>query len=147
MMDAVVHEFVNLKQAGLELIQAGARLAASRQARGNRVLVLCADEAQAREMDEVLWTFDPVSFVPHGLWRGQGGEEEPVLVCFQESANYNQAEVLISLYIPDLLFAQKFGCVIQFVPPEAGPELEKARNRYRELKKKGVRLVHTTKVE
>ncbi|WP_044346625.1 DNA polymerase III subunit chi [Dethiosulfatarculus sandiegensis] len=143
-MDAVRHEFVNLAKVGLAPEKACARLAASLQAGGERVLILCADETQAREMDRLLWEFDPVSFVPHGLMTEEGAEQEPVLICFGEASNRNQAEILISLYIPELPFTGGFKHVIQFVPAEDGPELKKARDRYRELKNSGMQLMHTT---
>jgi DNA polymerase-3 subunit chi len=43
----------------------------------HHVLLLAADDGQARELDELLWTFDDGSFVPH-QWLRAGTVPDPL---------------------------------------------------------------------
>jgi DNA polymerase-3 subunit chi len=47
---------------------------------GERLLLVSGDEALAARLDSRLWTYEPVSFLPHGRV-GQGGEaDQPILI-------------------------------------------------------------------
>ena len=44
-------------------------------------LILSTDLAQAEELDDLLWSFDPESFIPHQLaGQGEDDSEVPVLI-------------------------------------------------------------------
>ena len=130
-MEKTTVEFVNLKQAGAQLNLACARLAAFHYENGRRVLILAGDQAQAQEIDRLLWTFDPASFVPHALAGGPDQDREPVLIV-QSPDNLNQAQVLILAASLDQPPLSGFARVILFVPAAQGPALEKSRELYRE---------------
>ena len=42
--------------------------------RGFPLVVVCPDAARLQALDQVLWTFSPQAFVPHGLWSGTEDE-------------------------------------------------------------------------
>ncbi len=48
---------------------------------GHRVLVHAAEKAQAEAMDETLWTYDPDSFLPHGIAGGGQDADQPLLIA------------------------------------------------------------------
>lgn len=48
--------------------------------RGWRVTVQAEDETAAQELDALLWSFDPVSFLPHGRDGDVPQEDHPVFV-------------------------------------------------------------------
>ncbi len=135
-------DFVNLGQAGATLVRAVAHLAALHYGAGRRVLIKAADQAQAQELDETLWTFDPASFLPHSLAGAPEQGQEPVLIALG-TENLNQAEVLI-LADPARPPLKGFEQVVDFVPAGQGPDLEEARRRYRLWQDQGVRLGHLT---
>jgi DNA polymerase-3 subunit chi len=60
------------------------------------VLLLAADEEQARELDELLWTFDDGSFVPHQWLRGDAVPDPltPVSIALDAQAPVSAALVL-----------------------------------------------------
>ena len=145
-MEKTTVEFVNLKQAGAEIKSACARLAAFHYEKNHRVLILAADTGQAAEIDRLLWTFDPGSFVPHAVAGGPDQDKEPVLISLDQT-NPNQARVLIATAQMDQPPLTGFSHVILFVPAGGGPALEKSRELYRKLKQEGeVKLLHTTKL-
>jgi DNA polymerase-3 subunit chi len=99
-------------------------------ATGQRVYLLADSEAAARHLDELLWTFRDDSFVPHGLWQGEAGLDEPVAVGWQEG-NPNGADCLLLARgtVPERV--DGFRRVIDLAPVDL-PELrDAARDRYR----------------
>jgi DNA polymerase-3 subunit chi len=141
----MIAEFVNLKQVGLSRDQTLARLVAWHQGRGHRVLVLAGDDVQAQELDELLWTYDPASFLPHALAGGPHEAQEPVLIASQP-LNPHAAQVQV-LTGPEQPLAPGIEHLILLVPPDEGPELEAFRKRYKELSQtSGVRMRHTTRL-
>jgi DNA polymerase-3 subunit chi len=141
----MIAEFVNLKQVGLSRDQTLARLVAWHQGQGRRVLVLAGDEMQVQELDELLWTYDPASFVPHALAGGPDQAREPVLIASQpQNPHAAQVQVLTG---PQQPLAPGIEHLILLVPAEEGPELEAFRQRYKELSQTtGVQMRHTTRL-
>ncbi len=145
-MARVAMEFFNLGQARLPLARAVALISAHHHAGGARVLVHCADELLAEELDRSLWSFDPASFLPHAQAGGPGEAEEPVLIA-PTPANRNRAEVLILATPLDDPPLAAYRHVVQFVPSKEGPELLASRARYKRYRDGGeVELRHTTRV-
>lgn len=50
---------------------AACRLVEAAYEAGERVYVCAESEAQARRLDDLLWSFREESFVPHDLWQGE----------------------------------------------------------------------------
>lgn len=68
---------VDFYQLGRDpLVSVLASIATRVLAGGGRLLVVTGDEAQARAIDEGLWTTSVDSFLPHGLI----GAEQPILI-------------------------------------------------------------------
>ena len=139
-------EFINLRQAGAELGLACARLAAFHYAGGRRVLIMAADQNQAADLDRLLWTFDPASFIPHAQAGAPDQDQEPVLIALSPQ-NLNRAQVLILAAPTQEPPLKGFDWVVLFVPAKEGPELAQSREVYRRLKQDGaVELLHSTRL-
>jgi DNA polymerase-3 subunit chi len=61
---------------------------------GHRIVVRAADDQHKRQLDELLWTFRPGSFVPHGT--DPADANTPVLIATQLDADLHY-DVLINL--------------------------------------------------
>ncbi|WP_010544575.1 DNA polymerase III subunit chi [Sphingomonas elodea] len=48
---------------------------------GGRLLVVAADPAVRARIDQLLWTYNPASFLPHGEAGGDWDSEQPVLIA------------------------------------------------------------------
>lgn len=68
------------------------RLADKVQRMGMRVLVAMDSEADARQFDELLWTFKPEGFVPHQLINA--GKPAPVEITYTADAGDHQGLLL-----------------------------------------------------
>ena len=87
----------------LEEADAGARrrlacrLAEKAFAQSHRVLMLTADDDEARQLDDLLWTFRDRSFVPHELAAPGKTSQARVLIGTPESAAGTSADILINV--------------------------------------------------
>ena len=68
--------------------------------RGWRVAVQ-VPEAGLKRVDDLLWTYAPESFLPHGLARDKDGERQPIVLA-ADSANPNQASLRVSVEGADI---------------------------------------------
>lgn len=112
------------------------KLAEKVQRMGMRVLIAVDTEADARQLDELLWTFKPESFVPHQLING--GKPAPVEITFNEQSGDHQGLLLnLSNTIPSSF--SRFERVSEVVIQE--PQmLATSRERYSFYKSRGYPL-------
>ena len=114
-----LHELRTDKRAG-ELAALLVRLHES----GARVVVWVADEGRRQILDDYLWTFQKLTFVPHALWGPDLGEVDEPITLVGEPSNPNQATVLVvGDDPPPGGWAATFDEVHDLIPPgEAGAE-------------------------
>ncbi len=112
------------------------RLAEKAFAQSHRVLILTADEEEARQLDDLLWTFRDRSFVPHELTAPGRTSAVPVLIGTTESASGAGADILINVSdrMPEDL--ARFSRVVEAVDGEPG-RLKAGRERYRSYRELG----------
>ncbi|KGJ89339.1 DNA polymerase III subunit chi [Thalassotalea sp. ND16A] len=99
-----------------------------------RVFMFCDDQQMAHQLDELLWSFESDSFVPHNL-SGEGlASGSPVEISWQAPTNNRNVLINLSGEVPS--FASQFSQIIDFVPVD--DELKKlARLRYRSYQQLG----------
>jgi len=85
-----LHELQTEKRAG-ELAALLMKLYESR----SRVVVWVADEGRRQVLDDYLWTFQKLAFLPHVLWGPNLGDVEEAVVLVGEPTNPNRATVLV----------------------------------------------------
>lgn len=61
---------------------------------GHKTLVLCEDEARMKQLNELLWTFQPDSFLPHGSTAEPRPDVQPILLATEPDAK-NAANMLL----------------------------------------------------
>ena len=95
-----------------------------------RIFVRARDAAQAKALDERLWTFRQGSFLPHGLL---GGDDEPILIG-DHLPQGAQADLLVNLApeLPDNW--QRFARLAEVVDQDT---LQPARERFRQYRSGG----------
>lgn len=102
---------------------------------GRRVSVFAPDGNIARHFDQMLWSFQPLAFVPHVPAGSPLATETPVVIGSRLEALPND-DVLINLGddLPDGF--ERFSLVIEVVGP-SDPERQAARGRFRRYKEQG----------
>lgn len=117
-------------------LQVAARLVDKAFQRGHRIFINAADETQARQLDELLWSFRPASFLPHGLL-GQEHSDNIAIGWGQEPENHNDLLINLQLAIPP--FFSRFQRVAEVVTQEPD-SLAALRNSWRMYKERGYQL-------
>ncbi len=107
---------------------------------GNRVSLLAADRQQAGRLDDLLWTFRDISFVPHALADSGDTGNVPVLIGWDEPPT---ADVLVNLADRLPSAADKFDRIAEIVGGSAD-ERQAARDRYRQYRSQGHELHNHT---
>ena len=112
-------------------LRVAARLADKAFQRGHRIFINATDEAQASELNELLWSFRPASFLPHGL-HGQEHSETIAIGWGQEPNNHNDLLINLQLEIPS--FFSRFARVAEVVTqePDSLAALRKSWTFYKE---------------
>lgn len=128
--------YVVQAQAPDERLRVAARLADKAFQRGHRVFINAADEAQARELDELLWSFRPGSFLPHALL-GETDADTVVIGWGQDPAGHNDLLINLQLEIPP--FFSRFQRVAEVVTQDSR-SLEALRRSWQLYKARGYAL-------
>jgi DNA polymerase-3 subunit chi len=94
------------------------RLTEKAMAQGLKVYIHTASEQSAQDLDDLLWSFKPESFIPHtivGLEDNMDDEEIPVLIGYEGNAS-TKGQLLINLcdQVPDV--HENFDRIAEIVP-------------------------------
>lgn len=113
---------------------------------GFKVLLTARDDAAAEQLNQLLWSYDSGSFLPHGTIADGSPERQPVLIA-TEAVPLNQAEVLIvtdgRIAPPSTAYKK----VLDIFDGRESASLEAARSRWLEYKKLDVSLIYNQQTE
>lgn len=105
---------------------------------GHRIHVHTGSPALSRQMDELLWTFRDVSFIPHEV---EGDDPDcPVQICHGREP-VRAGEILVNLDESVPLFFSRFERVAEIVNQEPAVR-DAGRERYRFYRDRGYALTH-----
>ncbi|GHE93027.1 DNA polymerase III subunit chi [Thalassotalea profundi] len=102
-----------------------------------RVFIYTQDQEQAHAIDELLWSFEPDSFVPHNLI-GEG-PKNGAAVEISWQAPVNRRPVLINLTSTVPHFAHQFSQIVDFVPSDEQLK-QLARERFKGYRQLGFKV-------
>lgn len=132
------HWFYLLAQDGESArLHHAARLAEKAWRQGDRVALYCENPAQAESLDELLWSFRPDAFLPHGRLNE---EDDPhalsvAVLCHSPSPAQWQTLIVLSSQLPEYSESFRRLALIASSDPLV---LQQARSQYRQLKERGV---------
>lgn len=104
------------------------------------VALLAADESQARELDELLWTFEDQSFVPHQLLRAGDEADAHTPVCIAlDPGSPPCSDLVLNLggFEPDAL--QRYKRIAEILD-EDGERLRRGRERFKTYRERKIAL-------
>ena len=109
---------------------------------GRAVFIQTESKEAAGTMDDLLWTFNDISFLPHVVKESDITPAERVVIGWQPQPPGNY-EVLINLTAEIPSSAERFARIVEIV---AGDNRQKdlARNRYRGYREQGYELHNHT---
>lgn len=105
---------------------------------GHRIYIHSANQADAEQLDEKLWTYDNSSFLPHNL-AGEGPNSPPPIQIGHDREPQGYSDLLINMASPVPVFFSRFRRVAEIVP---NIEARKAASRehYRFYRERGYPL-------
>lgn len=110
-------------------------------AREHRIYIHVEDYAQASEIDNLLWTYNDISFIPHGLYKAEDTQFN-IQIGYGQTPT-SQQDLLINLAIAAPEFFRQFTRVIEIIPA-LSPGLEQGRARFRYYRDQNLELnTHT----
>lgn len=110
------------------------------------VLVLCQTQAEAEQLDELLWQQPPEAFIPHNL-QGEGPHYgTPVVLAWPTNEQdpwraYGRRSVAINLSATVIAQAHTFTHIVELVPVEPTARAE-IRERYKHYRQLGLNLTN-----
>ena len=105
---------------------------------GLPVHLLAENREAAVNLDDYLWTYRDISFLPHKLVDDRNPPDTPVTIGWHGSAHpYDGVLINLGMNIPDIAgaFARIIEIVAAYDPPRA-----QARDRYRQYRDRGYEL-------
>ncbi len=106
-----------------------------------RVVVRAKDEMQVEELDVLLWTYRPDSFLPHGTQSGGHEEIQSVwLTEKDENPNASQVYLTVSGALPENMDA--YDKVLDMFDGSDADAVKAARSRWKDLQSRGVDLIY-----
>ena len=109
---------------------------------GHAVYIQTSSKEAAGTMDDLLWTFNDISFLPHAITESGQIPAERVVIGWHDQPPGNY-EVLINLTgeIPSAI--EKFSRIVEIVAGD-NRQRDQARKRYRSYRERGYELhIHT----
>ncbi|KGO98999.1 DNA polymerase III subunit chi [Novilysobacter defluvii] len=100
-------------------------------------LVLVRDRAQAEELDDLLWSFEPDAFIPHQIAGEDMDEEEADVLIAPPDADAPMRPLVINLR--DAAVEGGFERVLEVVPADPAAR-DPLRERWRQYKARGFEL-------
>lgn len=107
--------------------------------KGNHVFINTASAVAAKAFDDMLWSFNDISFVPHALVTEDASEPEPILIGYgQQTDDYLGTHTPIVLNLDDQIppVFNKIPRILEIVGDDKA-EQQKARKRYRDYQNQG----------
>jgi DNA polymerase-3 subunit chi len=100
--------------------------------------ILADSREHADKLDELMWTFNDISFLPHSMIDANGADKQSITIGW-DNLPAKSKEVLINLSsgIPEM--ATDFERVVEIVAPLEADK-QQARDRYKQYKQNGYEL-------
>lgn len=103
----------------------------------------CKDQSETHRLDELLWTFSDISFIPHNIC-GEGPNAPPPIQLGFDTTPKKNINVLINLSTTIPIFYASFARVLEIVPEDEVLQTI-AREHYQFYKSKNL-ILNTHKI-
>jgi DNA polymerase III subunit chi len=110
-------------------------------AEGHRVVVMAGSPERVDHLDQVLWTYDDASFLPHGSGRDGNAERQPVWLTTADE-NPNGASLLVLVDGARAVDVAAYRRVLDVFDGGDEAAVEAARGRWRDAKAEGHALTY-----
>ncbi len=107
---------------------------------GSKLFINTEDSTHAAKLDDLLWTFQDISFIPHQLLDSQNSADTPILIGANNSEIPPSGfDVLLNLATELPMSHKHFQRILEIVGGDTD-RIQAARNRYRAYRDSGFEL-------
>ncbi len=117
------------------------RLARKARAAKCKIVMLTADRDQLATLDDALWTFSDLDFLPHVTADNPLAAQTPVVLADSDAAELPHHQILINLSSAAPAHFARFERMFEIISPDEADTLA-GRERYRFYKERGYPLTH-----
>ena len=117
------------------------RLVRKARAANCRVVLYTDDQAQLRALDDALWTFSELDFLPHVMAGDELASDTSVVLAGNTDSALPHNQILINLSPATPAHFAQFERMFEIVSPEA-TDASAGRERYRFYQQRGYPLTH-----
>ncbi len=103
---------------------------------GKHVMIKAPDKKEASRLNDILWSFHPTTFLPHGVDGDKNPVRHPVWITVKDD-NVNMAEILILTHGCTHPQVESFSMVCELLDGRVQSQIEDARSRWKSLKDAG----------
>lgn len=130
----------------LPLSQALPRLLEKVRSAGLRAVIRVGDVARMKELDELLWTYQKNSFLPHSTEKGKFPDQQPVYLTTGED-NPAKATVLVLVDSVESELVGKYDRVLEMFDGRDEAAVSAARDRWKKYQELGHELTYWQQTE
>jgi DNA polymerase-3 subunit chi len=115
-------------------------------AEGHRIVVMASSPERVDHLDDLLWTYNDASFLPHGSVKHGNAERQPIWLT-TEDENPNQASILV---LVDGATSERLGAFARCCDMFDGNDeaaVTGARRRWKDAQAAGHQLTYWEQVE
>lgn len=117
------------------------RLVRKARAANCKIVMLAEDRDQLAALDEALWTFSDLDFLPHVTAGSPLAAKTPVIMSDSDAAELPHHEILINLSAGTPAHFARFERMFEIISSDEADRLA-GRERYRFYKERGYPLTH-----
>jgi DNA polymerase III subunit chi len=117
------------------------RLVRKARAANCKIVMLAEDGSQLAALDEALWTFSDLDFLPHVTAGSPLAAQTPVILSDSDAAELPHHEILINLSSAMPVHFARFERMFEIISSDETDRLA-GRERYRFYKERGYPLTH-----
>ena len=99
----------------------------------SKVLIKTDLAEQADELNTILWTYDPNSFLPHGCEKDGHPEKQPIFITHKDHFNPNHATLCVLVHDVPVPTDEPFDRILYFFNGLNQTSLEKAREEWKKV--------------
>ncbi len=100
---------------------------------GRRIVIWVADPGRLQILDDYLWTFEKLAFVPHAVWVDGGEMDEKVVLTAEPMDSHGADTLVVGDGLPPGEWIANFNEVHDLIPPGGtGDERREFWDRWRD---------------
>lgn len=130
--------YLILDEKSEALLRVTCRLAEKAYLAGHQIYIAVNSPSLQHQLDETLWTFRDISFVPHCFYGQTRVPQPPVQIGCQQNP-HDMSDILINLTLTSLPFYSQFNRVIEIIPADEASK-QAGRVLYRQYRADGCEL-------